>query len=285
MYDDLSLQFTNLMTGESLQISRKNDIKLIEMPEGLEGCEYEQGLKERNGYDGSDYQYSRVPARDIALDIGCSVVSRVKEYRDKIIRVLNPKADGRLIVTYFDSVKAITYRIESVKDNTEGIRNPLNMHIELSCSEPFFETVETSFIEISTWIGGLKFPFKLPFHLKRRGEPRVNIVNNVHVETPAQIIFKGPAYHPTIKLLQTGEYITVKRELTSDDTLYIDTTVGIDSVEIEHNGVREDAFSAIAWQSDFFQLRVGDNLVEYTTENQLVPQSVEIRFRERYLGA
>lgn len=181
--------------------------------------------------------------------------------------------------------REIAYVVKSFKEKDRNLYEPLKMHVELVCPEPFFKTITESNTEISTWIGGLKLPFKLPFHLKRRGEPRVNIINSGHVETPVQIIFKGPAYNPTVKLLQTGEYIRVKRELTSDDTLYIDTTFGVNSVEIERDGVRENAFSAIDWRSDFFQLRVGDNLVEYTTENQLVPQSVEIRFRERYLGA
>ncbi len=156
--------------------------------------------------------------------------------------------------------------------------------VNLTANDPMLYNQEESFTQLATWVDGLKFPFKLPFHLRRRGESKINIYNDGHETTPVQIIVKGPAYKPTVRLIQTGEYIQVKRELTSDDTLYIDTTFGVNSVEIERDGVRENSFSSIDWKSDFFQLQPGDNMVEYTTENDLVPQLVEVRYKERFLG-
>lgn len=279
----IKLQFKN--GNQTVEMGKGFDLRLLEKPTGLDGFEYEVKTNERNHYDGDDVESKRIGKRPIAVTFECPNVEKASETRDQLLRFFDPKQTGTLLVDYCGVLKTIDYEVESLKDNQNNLYEPLKMHVELVCPEPFFKTITESNTEISTWIGGLKFPFKLPFHLKRRGEPRVNIINSGHVETPVQIIFKGPAYNPTVKLLQTREYIRVKRELTSDDTLYIDTTFGVNSVEIERDGIRENAFSAIDWRSDFFQLRVGDNLVEYTTENQLVPQSVEIRFRERYLGA
>ncbi len=270
-------------------------LKLFDNPhvlfDSIEGLERIAGVNETSQavrQDGTTLEYTSFDERPITLKFAVKGKT-YEEYlaaRDEALAAFNPKSVG---VLYYEN-KGIFRTLVCKADETpnmpiNGIQTWTKCEVYLTANDPMLYNQFTTSEEISTWIGGLKFPFKLPFHLKRRGEPRVNIINNGHVETPVQIIFKGPAYNPTVKLLQTGEYIRVKRELTSDDTLYIDTTFGVNSVEIERDGVRENAFSAIDWRSDFFKLRVGDNLVEYTTENQLVPQSVEIRFRERYLGA
>lgn len=56
------------------------------------------------------------------------------------------------------------------------------------------------------------------------------------------------------------------------------------TVEIERNGVREDAFDYIDLASEFFSLQVGENVIRYESENGLDPQSVEIRYCNRYIG-
>ena len=91
-------------------------------------------------------------------------------------------------------------------------------------------------------------------------------------------------HYPCVINHATGEFIKVERTLTTDDTLYITTEFGNKKVEIERNGVRNNAFNYIDLDSTFFQLKVGDNMIEYTTDNDLEPQSVEIRYRNRYLG-
>ena len=84
--------------------------------------------------------------------------------------------------------------------------------------------------------------------------------------------------------MSTGEFIRIKRELTSDDILYINTAFGQKKVEIIRSGVSTDAFDYIDLQSVFFSLQVGDNMLEYTSENGLDPQSVEVRYKNRYIG-
>lgn len=84
--------------------------------------------------------------------------------------------------------------------------------------------------------------------------------------------------------LTTGEYVQVNRTLTSDDVLFINTAFRNKIVEIERNGIREDAFDYIDLGSTFFSLQLGDNLLQYSTQNDLNPQSVIIRYKKRYLG-
>ena len=96
--------------------------------------------------------------------------------------------------------------------------------------------------------------------------------------------FHGPAVNPRVTNLTTGEYVQVNRTLTSDDILYISTMFRNKVVEIETENGREDAFNYIDLGTTFFYLQVGDNMLEYSTENDLNPQSVTISYRKRYLG-
>lgn len=160
----------------------------------------------------------------------------------------------------------------------------LSCLLELSCMDPMFQDVLQMGEKISTWVGGWKWKFKLPFRMKQRGEPRKNIINEGHVETPVEIEFHGPAVNPQILNLITGEFIRIERELTSDDILYINTAFGEKKVEIIRDGVREDAFDYLDLESKFFSLQVGDNVIEYQSENGLNPQSVQIYYYNRYIG-
>ena len=120
--------------------------------------------------------------------------------------------------------------------------------------------------------------------VQERGEPQKNIINTGHVETPVEIYFHGPAVNPSIKNITTGETIRIIRELTTDDVLYINTGFRQKKVEIIRNGTRTDAFDYIDLSSRFFSLQVGDNVIEYASENGLAPQNVEIYYKNRYLG-
>lgn len=209
---------------------------------------------------------------------------RIMQLRRTMIKVLNPKLQCRLIYEYDGGENAINCIIDGAPifpDRGKEIYQKFIIH--LYCPSPFWEDIYESGELIQTWLKGFQFPLKLPFQLKQKGETVRNIYNEGDVETPVEIIFKGPATNPSVTNVTTGEFIKVDRTLTSDDTLYITTEFGNKRVEIERNGIRENAFHYIDLDSVFFSLQPGDNLIEYNTES-LEPQSVEIRYRNRYSG-
>ena len=133
-------------------------------------------------------------------------------------------------------------------------------------------------------MGGLKFPLRLPTIFAHRGYQRV-FENVGDVPTPVQIEFKGPAQNPTIFNRTTGEFIAVNRELGPDDILFIDTAFGQKRVEIQRaNGESENAFNYIDLASSFFQLELGDNLIEYSSNNDSTLTRVRVSYRNRYVG-
>lgn len=211
--------------------------------------------------------------------------NEIARRRELLIRVFNPKLKGQLIYEDGEITRIIDCLVdEAPKFSSRNVKRQQNFIISLFCPNPYWEDVYEKGEEIRTWIGGWKFKFKLPFRFKQKGETKKNIVNEGHVETPLEIIFKGPALNPCVINNRTGEFIKVTKELTSDDTLYITTAFGNKKVEIERNGIRSNAFNYIDLDSTFFNLKVGDNMLEYTTDNDLEPQGVEIIYKNRYLG-
>ena len=181
--------------------------------------------------------------------------------------------------------RRIEYEVDgTLKFKKKNIYYPLTGLVELKCLDPLFQDVIENGEQISTWVGGWSFPFTLPFQLKERGEPRTNIINFGDVETPIHVEFHGPAKKPYIKNLTTGKIIQIEADLNSDQILYVDTTFGKNTVEIEENGTRTDVSQMISMESRFWRLEVGDNMVEYGAEDALQDNNVVIRYHNRYLG-
>lgn len=279
--DDKFLNIKFESNDEALSIEKDSDYKLIKV-EGIESSDYEINIEQYTQYDGGYTKKRRVLPRDILIMADYYNDENSETERQKLIKFFNPKKQGILTVNYCGVERYILYEVESFKDLRENLYESLTFKVDLVCPDPYFKEYIIG-EEISTWIGGWKFKFKLPFKFKTKGETRRNIYNSGHVEAPIEAIFKGPGVNPAIINHTTGEFIKVNRTLTSDDTLIITTAFGNKKVEIERNGVRTNAFNYIDLDSTFFSLVVGDNLIEYTTES-LEPQSVEIRYRNRYLG-
>ena len=276
-------KFINIkFQSNDVTLNLEDDFKLIKI-EGIESSDYEITIENYMQYDGGYTSKKRILPRDISISFDYCNLKNDNIERQRLIKFFNPKSQGILTVNYCGVERYIIYEVESFKEVRKSLHEPLSFNLNLVCPNPYFEDIiigET----ISTFIGGWKFKFKLPFRFKQKGEPKKNIYNDGHVDTPVEIIFRGPAVNPSVINHATGEFIKVERTLTSDDTLYITTEFGNKKVEIERNGMRQNAFHYIDLDSTFFQLKVGDNMIEYATDNELEPQSVEIRYRNRYIG-
>lgn len=204
--------------------------------------------------------------------------------RRRLAQVLNPKL-GPGTVRY--GYGGREWEIEAVPEMAPVLPNAGDFEdtmqpglISLLCPSPFWLDPFIASEEIVTWIGGLRFPWRLPSRFAMKGPRVLNIINSGDVETPVRVEFKGPATHPRITNTTTGEYIQVNRELATGDVLVVTTDFGAKRVEI--NGV--NAFHWIDLGSTFWQLQVGDNVVAYSSDDQIEPASVTISYRNRYVG-
>lgn len=275
--------FTFQSNGKTLSIDEPEyDILNYE---GLEATDYE--LEEQTNINGIGATKKRMKLLPRPISLEFDYVGREENksrIRQELISFFSPFRGGELTANYLGVERKIQYEVTGFFVNSKLLTEPLSCLLELSCMDPMFEDILQSSEQISTWVGGWKWKFKLPFRMKQRGEPRKNIINEGHVETPVEIEFHGPAVNPQIFNLTTGEFIRIERELTSDDILYINTAFGEKKVEIIRDGSREDAFDYLDLDSQFFSLQVGDNVIEYQSENGLAPQSVQIYYYNRYIG-
>nr|WP_286207946.1 phage tail family protein [Clostridium caldaquaticum] len=238
--------------------------------------------------DGATKQNSTLDLRDLSLE-GCILAYNKKdmmEYRALLIRAFNPKYKGVLTYKYDGGEKQILCEVEEAPIFPHGNSYfTQTFNINLLCLNPFWLDTFVTGEEIISWIGGAAFPISFPISFATKGETKKNIINVGDVETPIEIIFKGPASNPKITNLLTGEFIRVKKSLTADETLIINTEFGNKKVEIFNvDGSKTNAFNYIDLNSTFFQLQVGDNVLEYSSENGIDPSSVSIKYKNRYIG-
>ena len=250
--------------------------------EGLESTDYELEVLKNINHIGGKMKKKKILPRPITIEFDYLENDEKKsQMRQTLIRFFSPFRSGNLTIDYMGIVRTIQYEVSGFKISSKNIYEGLSCLLELSCMDPLFQDVIENGEQISTWVGGWKWKFKLPFRMKQRGEPQKNIINEGDVETPVEIEFHGPAVNPKIINHSTGEFIRIKKEITSDEVLYINTAFGKKRVEIIRNGTREDAFDYIDLDSRFFSLRPGDNVIEYQSENGLAPQSVQIYYYHR----
>lgn len=253
--------------------------------EGLESTDYELEVLENINHIGGKMKKKKILPRPISIEFDYLENDEKKsQMRQTLIRFFSPFRSGNLTIDYMGTERTIQYEVSGFKISSKNIYEGLSCLLELSCMDPMFQDVIENGEQVSTWVGGWKWKFKLPFRMKQRGEPQKNIINEGDVETPVEIEFHGPAVNPKIINHSTGEFIRIKKEITSDEVLYINTAFGKKRVEIVRNGTRGDAFDYIDLDSRFFSLRPGDNVIEYQSENGLTPQSVQIYYYNRYLG-
>lgn len=270
--------------GEETLVLDEPDFGVTEYS-GIEATDYELEKSVNSNFIGERLKRKKVLSRPIEISADYLGSDELKsDKRQELIRFFSPFSSGALTVNYLGVEREIEYEVESFQIESQNVCDMLEFKIELSCMDPMFKDVVQTGESISTWVKGWAWKFTLPFKLKERGEPKKNVFNSGHTEAPIEIYFHGPAVNPKITNLSTGEFIRIKRELTSDDILYINTAFGQKKVEIIRSGVSTDAFDYIDLQSVFFSLQVGDNMLEYTSENGLDPQSVEVRYKNRYIG-
>lgn len=122
---------------------------------------------------------------------------------------------------------------------------------------------------------------KSPISFAMRGDFSV-FMNNGHVSTPIEVIFKGNALNPTLTNLTTGEFIKVNRLIPKGYKLILNTEFGNKKVEIEApDGMKENAFHYIDLDSTFFSLPVGETKIGFMADEG--EPEVYVRYSKKYL--
>ncbi|MEV2913193.1 phage tail family protein [Paenibacillus larvae] len=282
--------FTN-SRGESITFSRFAPFKLVSrvFSDGV----HSKVVTQRSPYqDGVTYVDGQIQERGMQLEflIVAENKNHMAQLRRKISSIFNPKLGmGELECHVSDGIKrkvdcVIEIAPSFPKEKETRTTRVQPCLVSLFCPSPYWVDTYTTSRQMSYVMGGYKFSLRLPVSFSKRSFQR-GVVNEGDVETPVKIEFKGPAQNPTVYNRTTGEFIRVKRDLSENDILHIDTTFGKKRVEIVRaSGRVENAFHYIDLASSFFQLVPGPNTLEYNSNNDSSKTRVTVMYKNRYVG-
>lgn len=218
---------------------------------------------------------------------------QIEVYKRQLVRVLNPLQDVLLKYNEDYINKEIIVRAEEIpkfsSDYKTNNKNGLAFKCDFNASYPFWQDQEENVTNIETWEGGLEFPFEIPssgIEFAIKGPNELEFINYGDAESPLEIFFNGPALNPIIRL-NDRKFIKLNKQIQDNETLYISTIYGNKRVEIiNENGIRENAHNYIDMRStlSLFNLEVGSNILSYSTDGDFIPQSVIIKYKNKYLS-
>lgn len=281
------LTFTN-STGESVVLKGSAPF-LLEKVEGLGSPRARLITSKSVGQDGETYHDTLIEGREVRIEVAILAKSNIElfELRRLLNRIFNPKLkEGTL--TYDNDFGKWEIKATGVQAPVEGEKfsSSQKMMINLRCSSPFWSEIYAKSEEIAVWMGGMKFPLTLPTMFAYKSDPRMNIINKGDIKTPVEITIVGPVINPKITNKNTGEFIKVNRTLTTADRLYIVTEFGQKRVFIKDNeGIETNVLNWIDLASTMgFGLEVGDNVIEFSSDDELLKARIFIKYRNLYVG-
>lgn len=240
--------------------------------------------------DGSSCTGSTLDNRNIVIQ---GAITEDKEInRDKLLSIINPKLNGKLVYANENIKKYVDCVVE-----TAPIINPDNnpkFYISLLSNNPFWKDYVDSKINIALWKGDFHFPLVIP---KTTGiimghrEPSliVNVNNTGQVKTGMIIEFfaRGTLKNPSLFNVDTREFIKINKSMVAGEKIIINTNYGKKKILQELNGVKIDILNyldIIGGGDTFLQLDRGDNLFRYDADEKLDNLEVNIYFSPQYLG-
>lgn len=279
---DKKLTF-RLECGDDELILDGTDYSVLDY-DGLESTDYQINSNVNVIGHGETIQSVRVLAREIMLKFDYTGPGDVLGIRDYLIWFFRPETTGTLYVNQSGTERCIEYTVSSgVKYTNKNVHDDLTATVYLKCAEPEFRTTEDSVFDLESRSGGWQWKFQLPFHMRQAAEQKKNIYNDGHLACPVEIYFHGPAESPKVTNERTGDFIQLWRNLSSSETLYINTRHRHKQVSIITDNGTADAFGYITEASTFFQLEPGDNMITYTA-GSLTSTGAQIRYRPLYYG-
>ncbi|MCD3217840.1 phage tail family protein [Clostridium botulinum C] len=271
--------------GQSIEFSVFSSF-FIEKTNGLDGLKNTIYTSKSMGQDGVSYVASTIETRDITIN---GAIVKDKEFnREKLIAILNPKLNGKLVYINKDIKKYINCRIEQSPVITRD--SVPRFLIQFYCLNPFWQEDEIK-TDIALWKDDFHFPLIIP---KTTGiimghrEPSliVNIENNGNVACGMRIEFRARATleNPSLFNINTREFIKINKEMKAGEKIIIDTNFGNKKIIDELNGVTTNAINYIDLDSAFLQLDVGDNVFRYNADKNIDNLEVTIYKSPQYLG-
>lgn len=297
MVDEIVL--TDVVTGGVLRLSTENTFDYI--------------LSDKNGVDWGSIESTHhsfkfvnqigvyvtgtsLETRSIAI-IGYVIASNKREMTNRktvLNRFFNPQ--HAIDMVYRDYTLRFLPNSSIRYGTTKAENNEVicKFKVEGLCPDPLFaESQETQTAAAST-IGGFHFPMILPNPTQ---EPEYNIfglrqpslivvIENVGaVDVGMKIVFKasGTVENPRLIDVNTQKFFRIEKTMVAGERIEVNTTVGEKYIRGVLNGETSNYFKYRDLDSEWLQLKVGDNLFRYDCDGGQSALEVYIYHQNKYL--
>lgn len=280
---DLILTYKNELS-KSIDFSFFSPYNLISVEEELTN---NINTTKQNLIHGTTYISSTLGERLITISGFLVCNKHTKDLRIELIKVFNPTLKGKLIAKNEKSIKEIDVIIEKVPEPKED-NGVISFNIDLIANKPFWnEREKAEYLALLKPM--LAFPLAIPKNkgivFGKRKPVLESIVNNIgDVESGFKVVFKakgGSVTNPKIYDIYNNKFIKINYVMEKGDILEIISYP--ESKKITLNGT-ENAFKYLDMDSDFFNLKIGDNKLGYSAKENTINLDVILWYSPRYLG-
>ena len=277
--------------GQELILSKSRPFLL----EGLSGIGLTSNISMMSGaFDGVNV--TGINIKEKTLNITGAIVSSTKgemqKERANLIGFLNPnKGAFKLIYKINGHTKKLTVNIQRV-DFKESVLRMQKFQIQVLAPFPFWENVNEKRKEIALWTKDAYFPLvateEKPIVFGHRVSNLIcNIFNDGDVETGMRIQLKALAtvVNPSVLNIYTKEFIKIIQTLQAGDVLEITTYINNKRIEVhKSDGTVKNVLNWMTLDSEFLQLKVGDNTFRYDAESGIDNIEMTIYYNPATIG-
>lgn len=179
----------------------------------------------------------------------------------------------------------------TVKENNEVI---CKFQINGFAADPLFSDKTESKVIAASTIPMFHFPLIISKNPSPPGgvifglrQPSlfVAINNSGAVDVGMKIVFKanGTLYGPSLINVDTQKYFKVNKTMQAGEEIVVDTVIGEKKIQGKLNGITSNYFKYRDLDSEWLQLKVGDNLFRYDADDNIGNLEVYIYFSNKYL--
>lgn len=220
--------------------------------------------------------------------------NQMSERKKMLNRFVNPqqmlKLEYREYVLDILPNKTVQYSA-NVNDNNDVM---CKFQITATSFEPLFKRKYENKISAAMTKGMFHFPLKIgtidnghPTIMFGLRQPSlfVSVYNRGAIDVGMRIIFRalGTLKNPSLINVKTQRYFKINKIMSSGEEIEINTTIGEKKIIGRRNGEEYNCFKYRDFDSQWLQLKVGDNLLRYDADENIDGLEVYIYFNDRYL--
>lgn len=279
----LKLTYKNEIGG-NIELSSFSPYTLTNVEEDLQNS---ITSTKQNLIHGTKYVSSTLNERAIVISGVLQCDKNVEKLLSNLTRTFNPTIKGKLIAQNMNNKKSIEVCVESIPEISKD-KGIIFYTINLIAQSPFWEDeVKTEYLAMLT--PALKFPLNIPKNRgmvfgRRRSVLESEVENIGDVESGFKVIFKakgGTVKNPKIYDVYSNDFVKINYTMAKGDILEIINYPEIKKITL--NGI-ENAFKYLDIESNFFNLKIGQNKIGYIADENTINLDVILWYAPRYLG-